>query len=50
MNSNQLGSAKVNFPDGTWSHKPASFSVTNLDSNNQIIYDPQTAAREIIAR
>lgn len=34
--------------DGTWSHKPASFSVTNLDSNNQIIYDPQTAAREII--
>ena len=33
--------------DGTWSHKQGDLPVTNLDSNNQIIYDPQTAARDI---
>ncbi len=34
--------------DGTWSHKPGSSSVTNLDASNDIIYDPQYADRRTI--
>ncbi len=32
--------------DGTWSHKPGKFEVTNLDYSGKIIRDPQTADRD----
>lgn len=31
--------------DGTWSHKEGGSEVTNLDSNNEIIYNPVTCAK-----
>lgn len=34
--------------DGTWSHKSGMSPVKNLDSDNRIIYDPQTAARDVL--
>jgi hypothetical protein len=32
--------------DGLWSHKPGGNAVTRLDSSNQLIIDPQNAARD----
>lgn len=34
-------------PDGTWSHKPGSTPATNVDDSSALIYDPQTANRDI---
>lgn len=36
--------------DGTWSHKPSTEMVRDYDSNDQIIYNPQTCARQESAR
>lgn len=32
-------------PDGTWSHKLASFEAENLDASGNLIYDPENADR-----
>ena len=31
--------------DGTWSHKPAKYPVTNLDFYDNVIYDPEKCDR-----
>ena len=36
-------------PDRTWSHKPGQQAVTNLDSLNNIIYDPEVCVTKIVA-